>query len=135
MLTDTKIRALREKGLYGDGHRLYLQVKGTKAKSWMFRWKANDKGHYMGLGPYPAVSLKAARAKASACNELLASGKNPLEEQRRKKAEDAASLCTFEVLARRCASARSQAFRSKKHEQQWLRTLELYAFPRIGNLG
>jgi hypothetical protein len=46
-------------GRYGDANRLYLQVSSNSAKSWIFRWKIEGKTRYSGLGPYPAITLKA----------------------------------------------------------------------------
>ena len=103
MLTDTKIRSLSKKGMHADGDRLYLQVSSHRGKSWIFRWKIEGKTRYSGLGSYPAVTLKAARAAAVKCNQLLAEGLDPIEEKKKAKAEKEASKNTFEVVARRCA--------------------------------
>jgi hypothetical protein len=47
-------------GLHHDGRGLYLQVKNG-GKSWVFRYMLNGKSRYMGLGPYPGVTLAEAR--------------------------------------------------------------------------
>ena len=86
MLTDTKIRSLSKKGMHADGDRLYLQVSSRHGKSWLFRWKIEGKTRYSGLGSYPAVTLKAARAAAVKCNQLLAEGLDPIEEKKKAKA-------------------------------------------------
>ena len=134
MLTDTKIRSLSKKGMHADGDRLYLQVSSHRGKSWIFRWKIEGKTRYSGLGSYPAVTLKAARAAAVKCNQLLAEGLDPIEEKKQAKAEKEALKNTFEVVARKCAESKRQAFRNEKHKWQWLRTLEMYAFPHIGHM-
>jgi hypothetical protein len=134
MLTDTKIRSLSKKGMHADGDRLYLQVSSHRGKSWIFRWKIEGKTRYSGLGSYPAVTLKAARAAAVKCNQLLAEGLDPIEEKKKAKAEKEALKNTFEVVARKCAESKRQAFRNEKHKWQWLRTLEMYAFPHIGHM-
>jgi hypothetical protein len=87
-----------------------------------------------GGGSYPAVTLKTARAAAVKCNQLLAEGLDPLEEKKKAKAEKEALKNTFEVVARKCAESKRQAFRNEKHKWQWLRTLEMYAFPYIGSM-
>ena len=51
-------------GRHSDGGGLYLNVSSTESKSWLFMWVRGGKRREMGLGPYPAVSLKAARDKA-----------------------------------------------------------------------
>lgn len=59
-------------GKYGDGGNLYLRVrKSTRkipsddvTKSWLFRYSRFGREVWMGLGPYPDVSLAEARSLA-----------------------------------------------------------------------
>ncbi|HRW61644.1 MAG TPA: Arm DNA-binding domain-containing protein, partial [Defluviicoccus sp.] len=64
-------------GIHADGGGLYLQVTASGARSWIFRFSSAGKRHEMGLGAYPAVSLKDARVKAAGCRTALAAGRNP----------------------------------------------------------
>ena len=93
-LTDTKIegkikeaqKAVSEgKGtpiLLGDGGGLTLQITKKGTVSWLYRYMRMGIPYGVGLGAYPAVSLKMARAKAEACRHLLGEGKDPLAEKR-----------------------------------------------------
>jgi Arm domain-containing DNA-binding protein len=61
---------------------LYLQVTGTGAKSWVFRFKQKrEDGKFrardMGLGGYPTVSLAEARRRASEAREHRDADKDP----------------------------------------------------------
>src|SRR5689334_25120818 len=62
-----------------DGGGLYLRVSGTGTKSWVFRFQLDGKRRDMGLGPYPDVSLAAARDKAAAHRKQRHDGTDPLE--------------------------------------------------------
>ena len=64
--------------MHADGDGLYLQVTGSQARSWIFRYRWNGKHHEMGLGSLKAVSLADAREKAlnagdSSLTELIPS--------------------------------------------------------------
>ena len=62
-----------------DGGGLYLRVSATGAKSWVFRFQLDGKRRDMGLGPYPDVSLAAARGKATEHRKLRHDGIDPLD--------------------------------------------------------
>ena len=49
-LSAIKVNAIIKKGLHADGSGLFLQVSASGSKSWIYRYKANDKSHDMGLG-------------------------------------------------------------------------------------
>jgi hypothetical protein len=58
--------------MHGDGNGLWLRVVTAERRTWAFRYRRRGKGHEMGLGGFPAVSLAAARDKAEAARKLLA---------------------------------------------------------------
>ena len=68
-ITALFVKHIDRPGKYGDGGNLYLQVrKSTRkipsdavTKSWLFRYSRFGKDVWMGLGPYPDVSLSDAR--------------------------------------------------------------------------
>ena len=84
-LTASFVKTVTKKGSYGDGrggHGLTLKVNlragGGVAKSWKQRVRVkNRKPINMGLGTYPAVSLKEAREKAAANAKIGAKGIAP----------------------------------------------------------
>ena len=85
LLTDRRIRAIKDRGRYADGGGLYLQVGPTGAKSWLCVFKRSGRRTVMGLGGIASVSLAAARQKALACRKAVAEGRNPLTERRSKE--------------------------------------------------
>jgi integrase len=129
---------LRKKGhgLHHDGRGLYLQVK-QGGRSWVYRFMLDGKARYMGLGPFPDVSLADARREAEACRRLLREGIDPIEarQQRLQAARlDAARSVTFKDCATRYIEAHKAGWRNAKHAVQWTSTLETYAYPVFGSL-
>ena len=49
--------------ILGDGRGLYLQISKAGAASFIFRYMRSGKAMYVGLGAYPATSLKKARGE------------------------------------------------------------------------
>ncbi|MBZ9975962.1 tyrosine-type recombinase/integrase [Mesorhizobium sp. BR-1-1-10] len=128
-LTDTECKAVLRPGRHGDGGGLYLDVKPTGAKSWVFVWTANivkdgkqtRRWKEMGLGAYPAVKLATARKLAAEHREGVAHGRDPIAE-RRKEAEPTFGECVDKFLG----TMESQ-WRNAKHQAQWRMTLTDYA--------
>ena len=75
-------------GYHGDGGGLYLQVTEPGSKSWIFRFSIGGKRREMGLGPYPAVSLAAARAAAAEARSAVKSGKDPIAHRDAERARE-----------------------------------------------
>src|SRR5215217_5665469 len=66
-----------------DGGGLLLEVRPSGAKVWLCRLTVAGKRRDMGLGGYPAVSLKDARSAARAAREKAAGGTDPILERER----------------------------------------------------
>lgn len=63
-LTDARCRKA-EAGRHSDGGGLYLNVKPTGARNWLFIYRWGDKRPSIGLGGYPSVTLDDARKHAA----------------------------------------------------------------------
>lgn len=136
-LTDVVVRSARTKGLYPDGHGLYLQVATTGTKSWILRYKRGGQARDMGLGPVRDVSLAEARRKAQRCRQQLLEGVDPLEARRAERAQaalEAAKAMTFDQCRDAYIAAHKAGWRNAKHRQQWTNSLTTYASPIIGPL-
>ncbi|MDP2367407.1 tyrosine-type recombinase/integrase [Rhodoferax sp.] len=146
-LTDTKIEGKIKQAqkaakdgigkpvLLGDGGGLTLQITKTGSASWLHRYMRRGKPVAVGLGPYPAVSLRMARVKAEACRAQLAEGKDPLSEKR--AAETIVHLAaakdkTFDECAAEYIADHRDEWKNEKHAQQWENTIATYASPKIG---
>ncbi|MGH8195636.1 MAG: Arm DNA-binding domain-containing protein, partial [Woeseiaceae bacterium] len=79
-LTALFVKHVRRAGKYADGGSLYLQVRPSArkilrddvTKSWLFRYSRFGKDTWLGLGPYPDVTLAEARNLASGERPALA---------------------------------------------------------------
>lgn len=129
-LTDTAVKAAKEPGRYGDGDGLFLNVKRTGARSWVVRVQKNDKRRDIGIGGYPKVPLALARKRAAEIRSQMEAGVDPVAERKR-----AAGIPTFRLAAASVHAEHKAGWRNSKHGAQWLRTLETFAFPVIGDMG
>jgi integrase len=143
-LTSLQIKNAKP-GMHVDGNCLYLSVNKNGAKSWIFRYKMNDKRREMGLGALHALSAVDARAKAAELKTFVARGVDPLEQRRSEQlaAEDSARAGvaelqrqkhTFRVAAEQHIANHEAGWRNAKHRQQWMNTLQTYAYPKIGDM-
>lgn len=70
-----------------------------------------------------------ARKQALANRRLARAGGDPLDEKRRL-----VGIPTFAEAARRVVEHKRAGWRSAAHAKDWLRTLEIHACPRIGDV-
>ena len=136
-LTALKVSRAIKHGMYADGGGLYLQVTGTGAKSWIYRYMLRGREREMGLGSLSAVSLADARTKATECRGLRQEGVDPIDVRKKARDQarlDAASTLTFKDAASSYIDAHQAGWRNPKHIWQWGATLTTYANPIIGDL-
>ncbi len=85
-------------GRYGDGSGLYLEVKDSGARSWVFRYQRGPKENWIGLGPFPLIALAKARAAVLEQKRLLLAGIDPLAARKAEQAKaalEASKMMTF----------------------------------------
>lgn len=122
-LSDLKVKSNNLKvGRHSDGGGLYLNVKSTGSKSWLFMWVVEGKRREMGLGPYPAIGLSAARDLAKTARTSVAAGGDPIEERRAQPAP----LHTFGESVTEFLASKEKEWSNPKHRAQWKMTLEVY---------
>lgn len=118
-------------GRHTDGGGLYLYVSESGARRWVLRIMVRGKRRDFGLGSAMVVSLAAAREIAHEYRVIAAKGGDPTKKvhQSRKK------TMAFEVAAAEYHKFNIQtSSRNGKHTDQWLATLQNYAFPTIGDM-
>lgn len=127
-LTVAFVRSAKVPGRYFDGHGLILRVAPSGARQWIQRIVVRGKRSEIGLGSAEMVSLGEARSRAYANRQLARAGGDPLAERRKTK-----SIPTFEEAARMVHEASKPTWRNEKHGNDFIRSLELYAFSMIGS--
>lgn len=129
-LTAKKVQSSNDPGRYGDGAGLMLNVTPSGTKSWVLRVQANGRRRDFGLGSAMDVSLAEARDEARRVRKLVKAGIDPLAERRREQARNR----TFREAAKACHESQKPSWKNGKHREQWITTLETYAFPRLGDM-
>jgi integrase len=115
-------------GFHSDGGNLYLRVKDTGARSWVFRYKRAGKVRELGIGSKGDRSLAGARKLAGDMRTALADGRDPAELLSRRDT----TAMTFADYAEELIEAKRPGWRNVKHAKQWVTTLQQYAYPTIG---
>ncbi len=128
-LSTAFVRNVNRAGRFCDGDGLYLEVQPTGTRSWIQRLSIRGKRRELGLGGFPLVSLKEARAQAFANRRLARAGGDPLAEKRRLK-----RMPTFADAAERVWNQMRQGWRDERHARDWLSSLTRFAFPHLGHL-
>ena len=132
------IESLKTQGRFTDAlvTGLHLWVKPNLKKYWIFRYSQNHKQQNISLGPYPKVSIAAARLKAQELRNQIDSGINPLAERRTQKNKMLgleAKKVVFSDFAKECIKTKRAEWTNQKHGDQWEYTLKEFAYPIIGD--
>lgn len=137
-LSPLAVSRLTEPGFHrvGGVTGLYLQINERGARSWVLRMMVGTKRRELGLGGFPTVGLADARTKARAVREQVENGLDPIAEKRKKREMLIAEQRrpTFKKCAEQFMAMKSAEWRNDKHRQQWVNTLNQYAYPTIGDL-
>lgn len=128
-LTAQAVKNATEPGKYFDGHGLYLRVDANGSRFWVQRITVRGKRCELGLGSPALVSLAEARSAALENRKLARSGGDPLQARR-----EAQAVLTFEEAARKVHALHKPTWRNPKHAQDFITSLEVYAFPKLGKL-
>ncbi len=118
-----------------DGGGLYLLVKPNNLKYWEFRYRnrLTGKATLLGLGSLDVLTLKQARDKAHAMRVLLNEGIDPKQNRLDKEAKKREELAnTFFSVAQGWVQTKNK-LKPKTVQGNW-RKLELYAFPKFGDM-
>lgn len=136
-LTALAVMQAKDRGYYGDGGGLYLQISTSGAKSWVFRFKDAGRLREMGLGPLHTIGLADARQRALECRKARLDGRDPILDRKASRLAaklDAAKAMTFTACAERYIASHKVGWRNAKHAAQWIATLNTYVYPSFGAL-
>lgn len=139
-LSAAAVSKLREPGRYAVGGVEGLQLRITEAgtRLWIYRSVIEGKRRDIGLGYYEDVTLSQARDEAREKRRAVRLGLDVgLAPVGQRKAPTEAPLIAghpFEAVAMEFLDSKKDGWRNEKHKTQWVRTLETYAFPVIGQM-
>lgn len=128
-LSAAKVRTLIEPGRYADGDGLYLEVSSASSRRWALIVQKDGRRRQIGLGSAKKITLADARDLAVEMRRQIALGVDVVAERKKERV----SVPTFREAAVEVHKEHKAAWRNGKHQDQWLRTLETYAFPALGD--
>jgi len=130
-LTAAFVKTVAQPGKYHDGKGtgLFLLVKDTGAKFWVQRITIRRKRRDLGLGSPPVVTLAEAREQALENKRLVRAGGDPLAEKKRAR-----DILTFAEAARKTHAEFAPTLKNPKDRAAFIKTLEAYMFPLIGDI-
>ena len=137
-LSDKAVRAFVAKAERGkklaDGGGLHLFVTPAGGTTWRIKYRINGQEKIYSIGPYPLVSLAAARIELGEVKSLLLQHKDPVTERRINRAT--ATACTddtFQAVAESWLTMKKKEW-SSGHFTKSMRALERDVYPVIGKL-
>lgn len=122
-LTVAQVRSITKPGRHSDGGGLYLKVRKTGSRAWVFVSKKHGREKELGLGAADSISLADVRELSADLRKKSNEG-TPLESQQKPVAIPTFKDCMDQFLA-----AKEQGWKSEKHRAQWRMTLGKYAKP------
>jgi integrase len=130
-LSAKRVQSVKERGMYGDGLGLYLNVAAGGTKSWILRTtvKGQTKRREIGLGSVDTLSLADARLKAGDLRKEAKAGRDPAT----KRDEPEQQQISFKDAAHQLHAMLAPTFRNEKHKAQWLSSLNNHVFLKIGS--
>lgn len=137
-LTDKEVKAFVSKGepnkKLADGGGLYLHKPSSGTPNWRIKYRLAGKERTYSLGPYPIVSLAAARTELIHVKRLLLENRDPVSERRLNRAHQISKTeNTFLLVAKAWLAMRKQEWKSVHYEKS-ARALERDVYPTLGNL-
>ena len=141
MLRDTNAKSIKPTDKpKADGIVVGLRLHPTKKKGfgkWKLRFSSPETGKRrdISFGGYPEVSITQARLLANQARSQIAIGIDPLNERVKAKKTilSEPNILTFKEAADKVHSELKDGWKNKKHQAQWINTLNTYVYPTMGD--
>ena len=129
MLTATKVRATTRPGKYGDMHGLILRVAPGGSKQWVWRGTVHGRRREYGLGSATYTTLAEARDTAFEYRRIARQGGDPAT------LRPGSTAPTFREATEATINTLRGGWKdSGRSEGNWRRSMEVYAYPKIGTV-
>ncbi|HBM41287.1 MAG: integrase [Roseobacter sp.] len=121
-------------GKHADGGGLWLVKRPDGGAQWVLRVTPHGRRREMGLGPYPDVSLKEARASAEQWRTVVRQGLDPIKERERQRREAARNIHKLTDIALDAFESRKAELKGDGTAGRWFSPLELHILPKLGQV-
>jgi hypothetical protein len=116
----------------GAGLRFIRRKDGTA--SWILRFTVHGRRRDMGLGPYPDVSLKEARDRATDARQLVKRGIDPIGQREKDKREAVKNLHLLDDVALDCFEAKKAELKDDGASGRWFSPMKVHVLPKLGRV-
>ena len=121
-------------GKHADGGGLWLVKRPDGGAQWVLRVTPHGRRREMGLGAYPDVSLKEARASAEQWRTIVRQGLDPIKERERQRREAARNIHKLTDIALDAFESRKAELKGDGTAGRWFSPLELHVLPKLGQV-
>ncbi|MFZ3580765.1 tyrosine-type recombinase/integrase [Loktanella sp. DJP18] len=121
-------------GKHADGAGLWLHKRDDGGAQWVLRVTTHGRRREMGLGAFPAVSLKAAREAAEAARAVVRQGLDPIKERERQRRAAARNIHMLSDIALDAFESRKAELKGDGTAGRWFSPLELHVLPKLGRV-
>jgi len=132
-LTNAELKA-KPVGKYADGGGLWFHMRADGGAQWFLRYTSFGKRHEMGLGSYPAVTLKEARQQAEQWQAVVRDGKDAIKERTRQRRDAQRNMHILADIARDAFESRKAELKGDGKAGRWFSPLELHVLPKLGKM-
>ncbi|MGD1884711.1 MAG: tyrosine-type recombinase/integrase [Paracoccaceae bacterium] len=122
----------KSQGKHSDGDGLWFHKREDGGAQWFLRYTLYGRRHEMGLGSFPAVTLKKAREEADKWRAVVRDGKDAIKERERQRREAERNLHVLKDVAMDAFESRKAELKNDGKAGRWLSPLEIHILPKLG---
>jgi len=126
--------ATKAPGKYADGGGLWLHKREDGGAQWVLRVTVQGRRREMGLGSFPAVTLREAREEAEKWRGYVRRGLDPIKERERERRAALRNLHLLNDIARDAFESRKAELKGDGKAGRWFTPLELHVLPKLGKV-
>ncbi len=132
-LSGAKVKTA-DAGKYGDGGGLWLHKRDVKHGKWVLLVTVHGRRREMGLGAYPAVSLKEARENAEKWRMVARKNLDPIKERERERRQLELNTHLLKDIALDAFESRKAELKADGKAGRWFSPLNLHILPKLGKV-
>jgi len=121
-------------GKIADGGGLWFHKRADGGAQWFLRVHVHGRRREMGLGAYPAVSLKEAREQSDKFRAMVRRGLDPIKQRDKELRKAVRNLHVLKDVAVDAFESRKAELKGDGKAGRWFSPLELHVLPRLGKV-